>query len=47
MYSGHFKPYAMIKYTNSQINDLIDEHIHSERDRKNTERQIYQRLYLF
>lgn len=34
MYSGHFKPYAMIKYTNSQINDLIDEHIHSERDRK-------------
>lgn len=30
----------MIEYTNSQIRALIDEHIHSERDRKILKRRL-------
>lgn len=30
----------MIEYTNSQISDLIDEYIHSERDRKILKRRL-------
>ena len=30
----------MIEYTNSQIRELIAEHIHSERDRKILERRL-------
>lgn len=30
----------MINYTNSEINFLIDEHIHSERDRKILKRRL-------
>lgn len=29
-----------MEYTNSQISDLIDEHIHSERDRKLLKRRL-------
>ena len=29
-----------MEYTNSQVNDLIDEHIHSERDRKIMRRRM-------
>lgn len=30
----------MIEYTNTQISDLIDEYIHSERDRKILKRRL-------
>ena len=30
----------MVEYTNSQIRELIAEHIHSERDRKILERRL-------
>lgn len=35
----------MIEYTNSQISELIDEYIHSERDRKILKRRLIDGIY--
>ena len=35
----------MIEYTNSQIEKLIDEYIHSERDRKILKRRLIDGIY--